>query len=82
MHLCVRANCNDPQSAQFFPDDPMANVHKVATVVLTYYPNDPPGSADMYQGAVSGNGEGYPTDYLNNPDVDWPGALPPTGFHN
>lgn len=70
LRLCVKAKCNDPQSAMFDPDNPMNNVKQVAVVKLTFYPNDPPGAADQAQGAVTGDGA-FPTDDLNDPDVEW-----------
>lgn len=70
LSLCARARGVDPQSAQFFPDDPMANVVEVATILLTFYPNDPPGDADRYLADI-GSGGAYPTDDLNDPDIDW-----------
>jgi len=69
--LCARARGVDPQSAQFFPENPTANVVQAATIYLTYYPNDPPGPGDYAQAAVGSDGGPYPTDALNNPDIIW-----------
>jgi hypothetical protein len=68
--LCARATGVDPQSAEFFPDDPWANVAHAATIYLTFYPNDPPGKSDYYLHAI-GPGGAYPTDDINIPDVIW-----------
>jgi len=45
--LCVKAEGVDPQAMQFLDNDvDKANIRKIGTVTLTYYPNDPPTDSD------------------------------------
>jgi hypothetical protein len=71
LSLCARAVNIDPQSAQFFPNNPLKNIVHAATIHLTFYPNDPPGLGDFLQGAIGSDGGPFPTDDLNDPDVTW-----------
>ena len=75
VQLCVKAMGVDPQAMEFMCDPSLgskANIRRVATVKLTYYPNDPPSACDWAE-SFTNDPAGY--EYESGlPNV--PGGIP------